>query len=65
MLFGLQPVHLLIILIIALILFGPKQLPELGRGFGKAISEFRQATKESTEPIHKAIESTTSDDQSK
>ncbi len=65
MLFGLQPVHLLIILIIALILFGPKQLPELGRGFGKAISEFRQASKESTEPIQKAIESTRSDDQSK
>lgn len=45
MLFGLQPVHLVIILAVALILFGPKQLPELGRGFGKAISEFRKATK--------------------
>lgn len=63
MLFGLQPVHLIIILAVALILFGPKQLPELGRGFGKAISEFKKATQESTEPIRKAVESTTSDEQ--
>jgi sec-independent protein translocase protein TatA len=65
MLLGLQPVHLVIILAVALILFGPKQLPELGRGFGKAISEFKKATQESTEPIRKAVESTASDDQSK
>ena len=65
MLFGLQPIHLVIILAVALILFGPRQLPELGRGFGKAISEFKKATQESSEPIRKAVESTVSDDQSK
>ena len=65
MLLGLQPVHLVIILAVALILFGPHQLPELGRGFGKAISEFKKATQESSEPIRKAVESTVSDDQSK
>ena len=36
-----QPVHLLFILIIALVVFGPKRLPELGRSLGKGIREFR------------------------
>jgi TatA/E family protein of Tat protein translocase len=35
-----------ILLIIALIIFGPKRLPELGEGLGKAIKEFRKATTE-------------------
>ena len=35
-----------ILLIIALIIFGPKRLPELGEGLGKAIKEFRKATSE-------------------
>ncbi len=35
-----------ILLIIALIVFGPKRLPELGEGLGKAIKEFRKATSE-------------------
>ncbi len=65
MVFGLQPVHLIIILAVALILFGPRQLPELGKGFGRAISEFRKATQESTEQIRKAVESPNSDEQSK
>ena len=38
------PTHLLIVLVIALLVFGPKRLPELGRSLGKAIREFRQAT---------------------
>ncbi|MDI3298712.1 MAG: twin-arginine translocase TatA/TatE family subunit [Bacillota bacterium] len=38
------PGHLLVILIIALILFGPRRLPELGRSLGDAIREFRSAT---------------------
>ncbi len=35
-----QPTHLLIILVIALIIFGPGKLPELGAGLGKAIRGF-------------------------
>jgi sec-independent protein translocase protein TatA len=39
------PGHLLIIAAVALIFFGPAKLPELGRGFGKMIREFKSGTK--------------------
>ncbi len=38
-----QPMHLLIILVIALVVFGPGKLPDLGAGLGKGIREFRKA----------------------
>jgi sec-independent protein translocase protein TatA len=41
-----QPMHLLVILAIALIVFGPKNLPELGKGLGEGIRGFRNAMKE-------------------
>ncbi len=41
----LQPTHLLFILLIVLIIFGPGKLPELGRGLGKGIREFKDAIK--------------------
>jgi sec-independent protein translocase protein TatA len=40
------PIGLLLIIIIALILFGPKKLPELGRALGRTLKEFRAGTKE-------------------
>jgi sec-independent protein translocase protein TatA len=39
----LSPVHLVFILLIVLILFGPGKLPELGKGLGKGIREFKDA----------------------
>jgi sec-independent protein translocase protein TatA len=45
----LQPSHLLIILVIALFVFGPKKLPELGQGLGKGIRSFRDSMKAATE----------------
>jgi sec-independent protein translocase protein TatA len=39
----LQPTHLFFILLIVLILFGPGKLPELGKGLGKGIREFKDA----------------------
>lgn len=37
---------LILILIIALVIFGPSKLPEIGRAFGRTLSEFKKATKE-------------------
>jgi sec-independent protein translocase protein TatA len=41
----LKPTHLIFILAIVLIMFGPGKLPELGRGLGKGIREFKDAIK--------------------
>ena len=40
------PMELIVILAVALIIFGPAKLPELGRSIGRGIREFRQATRE-------------------
>lgn len=41
----LQPRHLLVILVVALIFFGPKKLPELGKGLGDGIRGFKESLK--------------------
>jgi sec-independent protein translocase protein TatA len=41
-----QPTHLLLILGIALLVFGPKKLPELGKGLGDSIRGFKAAMRE-------------------
>ena len=38
-----QPMHLLVILIVALLIFGPKNLPVIGKGLGEAIRGFKKA----------------------
>ncbi len=48
-----QPSHLLIILVIALFVFGPKKLPELGQGLGKGIRSFRDSMKAATDEPEK------------
>ncbi len=47
--FGIQPIHIIIILIVALLIFGPSRLPELGRSLGKGLNEFRRGTREMTQ----------------
>ncbi|HEY4830867.1 MAG TPA: twin-arginine translocase TatA/TatE family subunit, partial [Solirubrobacteraceae bacterium] len=39
----LQPTHLLFVLVVALLVLGPKRLPEAGRALGKGIRDFRMA----------------------
>ena len=53
--FGIQPIHILIIIVVALLVFGPKRLPEIGRGIGRAISEFRHGTKEMTDSFREEV----------
>ncbi len=50
MLPGFHPLDLIIILVIALLIFGPKKLPEMGEAIGKSIKQFKKATNEITEP---------------
>ena len=50
------PTELLIILGIALIIFGPTQLPKLGRSVGKAIRELRGASTEVTKAVQEGLE---------
>ncbi len=52
--FGAQ--ELLIILIIILVLFGAKKIPEIMRGLGQGMREFRQASSETKEGLERALE---------
>ncbi len=45
-----------VILLIALIIFGPAQLPKIGRSVGKAIREFRASSQEVSKAIQEGIE---------
>ena len=47
--FGLGVQELMIIFVIIMVLFGAKKLPEMGRGLGKGIREFKKATDSFTE----------------
>lgn len=53
----LGPVELILILIIALIIFGPSKLPQIGRSLGEAIQEFKKGTNK----VHDELNSITSD----
>ena len=46
--------EMLIILAIVILIFGASRLPEIGRGIGKGISNFKQATKEGNETAEKS-----------
>jgi sec-independent protein translocase protein TatA len=49
--FNIGPTELVVILVIALIVFGPKRLPEVGRTVGKSLREFRRASEELREGL--------------
>ena len=50
--FGLGVTEILVILVVAFLLFGPQQLPEIGRQVGKAVKGFKDAT----EDVRKSVE---------
>ena len=45
-----QPMHLLVLLGLALLLFGPKKIPELGKSLGEGIRGFKSAMKDEEKP---------------
>ena len=52
----LQPTHLIFILVVALLVLGPKRLPEVGRSLGKGIRDFRGALTGIDEPMSTSTE---------
>jgi TatA/E family protein of Tat protein translocase len=48
--------ELLLIFVLALLLFGPRRLPEIGKALGKTVSEFRRATQEFRNTLEREVE---------
>jgi sec-independent protein translocase protein TatA len=55
--FGLGGQELLLILFVILLFFGPSKLPELARGLGRGMKEFKKAQTDLENEFHKAVES--------
>ncbi len=53
---GMGGTEIIIVFVAVLLLFGPKKLPELARGLGKGIREFKKASNEVTEELQRAVE---------
>lgn len=53
--FGIGMPELLVILVIALLVVGPKKLPDLAKTFGKGLAEFRKATEGATETLKETL----------
>ena len=43
-----SPIHWLIVLVVVLLVFGPKRLPEIGKALGESIREFKKSLKEAS-----------------
>jgi sec-independent protein translocase protein TatA len=56
-----QPMHLLVIFFIALLVFGPKKLPELGKGIGEGFRALKEGMKERTDDQAQAKQQSSTD----
>lgn len=54
--FGLGPTELIVILVIALVIFGPSRLPKVGQSVGQALRAFRDSTDKVQEEVTKSME---------
>lgn len=54
--FGIGVPEMVLIAVVALLIFGPKKLPEIGRSLGKTIKGFQEASKEFQEELKKEVE---------
>ena len=54
--FGIGPWELVLILIIALVVFGPGKLPDVGKALGNGLKEFRKASENIKEEVQKEAE---------
>lgn len=59
--FGMGPMEILVIMVIALLIFGPGKLPEIAQGIGKGIREFRAATSDLTGEFQRTLNEVTSE----
>ena len=62
---GLGSQEMILIFLALLLLFGPKKIPELARGLGKGIREFKDATKDVRENIEDSLKETDTHSHSK
>lgn len=53
---GIGTSELILILVLALIIFGPGKLPEIGRAVGKGVAEFKRASQSIQEEISRSLE---------
>ncbi len=53
--FRVEPLDIVFIIAVALLIFGPTQLPAIGRGIGRALSEFRHGAKEMAEGFKEEV----------
>jgi sec-independent protein translocase protein TatA len=51
--FNLGPVELIFVMVVLLLVFGAKRLPELGSGLGKGIREFKRSVRDMNDEIHR------------
>ena len=55
---GLSGGELVLVLVVILVLFGAKRIPEFAKGLGKGINEFKKASREVTDEINREVEDT-------